>query len=233
MANSRPRPLPAFASIDMVVCNGYRDVSNGRQGGSTLHKNMLALVVIASLAVGALAVNAVLTPASEGPHSGRVAVLEESAGRQRRAIEGLREEYEQQQKLVAKLLRFRTDANEQLAALARGAARLSGQGIYSGPVDNGQLQLGSEPAAVPARSPSGTRRAHHSGACHQCRSHTASTEDPIATSSFGRAIPEPKVSSLLPTGPDTFCLSPNRMASPIRDVDPCRSWSCRRSQDGN
>ena len=74
-------------------------------------------------------------------------MLEASADRQRRAIEGLREENQQQQKLIAKLLRFRTDANDHLAALERRTARLSGQGIYSGPVDNGQLQLGPEPAA--------------------------------------------------------------------------------------
>lgn len=108
---------------------------------------MLVLVVLASLAVGALAVNAGAHTSERGTLEQRVAVLEESADRQRRAIEGLREENEQQQKLVAKLLRFRTDANEQLAALARRAARLSGQGIYSGPVDNGQLQLGPEPVA--------------------------------------------------------------------------------------
>ncbi len=113
-----------------------------------MRRKMVALMALASLAVGALAFNAGAGTAERGTTlEQRVAVLEESADRQRRAIEGLREENQLQQKLIAKLLRFRTDANDQLAALERRTARLSGQGIYSGPVDNGQLQLGTEPAA--------------------------------------------------------------------------------------
>lgn len=112
-----------------------------------MHRNIVALVALASLMVGALAFNAGAESTERGTTlEQRVTVLEESADRQRRAIEGLREESVEQQKLIAKLLRFRTDANEQLAELARRSARLSGQGVYSGPVDNGQLQLGAEPA---------------------------------------------------------------------------------------
>ncbi len=111
-------------------------------------RKIVALMALLSLALGVLAFNAGAGTAERGTTlEQRVAVLEESADRQRRAIEGLREENEQQAKLIAKLLRFRTDANEQLAALERRTARLGGQGIYSGPVDNGQLQLGAEPAA--------------------------------------------------------------------------------------
>lgn len=113
-----------------------------------MHKNIVALIMLASLAVGGLAFNAVAgTPDRGTTLEQRVTVLEESADRQRRAIEGLREESVEQQKLIAKLLRFRTDANEQLAELERRTVRLSGQGVYSGPVDNGQLQLGAEPVA--------------------------------------------------------------------------------------
>lgn len=113
-----------------------------------MQKNIVALTVLASLMVGVLAFNAGAGSTDRGATLGqRVTALEESADRQRRAIEGLRQENEEQQKLIAKLLRFRTDANEQLALLARRAARLTAQGVYSGPVDNGQLQLGAEPAS--------------------------------------------------------------------------------------
>lgn len=111
-------------------------------------RNILASAVLAGLIVGALAFNAVAGSAERGTTlEQRVTVLEESADRQRRAIEGLRQENEEQQKLIAKLLRFRTAANEQLTVLERRSGRLSGTGVYSGPVDNGQLQLGVEPAS--------------------------------------------------------------------------------------
>ena len=113
-----------------------------------MRRNVVALMVLVCLAVGALAFNAGAGTAERGtPLEQRVTVLEASADRQRRAIEGLREENQQQQKLIAKLLRFRTDANEQIALLTRRAARLNAQGICSGPVDNAQLQLGAEPAS--------------------------------------------------------------------------------------
>lgn len=142
-------PLLAIRlGIDTVAFKGYQEIPYVDKEVAHMHKNIVAMTVLASLAVAALAFNAVAgTPERGTTLEQRVTILEESADRQRRAIEGLREENVGQQKLIAKLLRFRTDANEQLAALENRPARLSGQGVYSGPVDNGQLQLGSEPAA--------------------------------------------------------------------------------------
>jgi hypothetical protein len=76
-----------------------------------------------------------------------VTALEASAERQRRAIESLREENQRQQRLLRSLLRFRADANDRLEALDRRTSKLGGQGLYSGPIDNGQLELGADPVA--------------------------------------------------------------------------------------
>lgn len=73
-------------------------------------------------------------------------VLEASADRQRRAIASLRDEIQRQQKQIATLLKFRTNANQRLDAIDRRTMRLDNRGVYGGPVDNGQVQLGDNPA---------------------------------------------------------------------------------------
>ena len=76
----------------------------------------------------------------------RVTALEASAERQARAIDSLRAENRRQDRAIQRLLRFRTAANERIGALERRTSKLSGRGVYSGPVDNGQVQLGGDPA---------------------------------------------------------------------------------------
>ena len=113
-----------------------------------MHKQTVGLAVIASLLVGAYAFNALAATTSRGRTlEQRVTALEASAERQRRAIESLREENQDQQQQIRRLLRFRTDTNERLQALDRRTSKLGGQGLYSGPVDNGQIELGADPVA--------------------------------------------------------------------------------------
>lgn len=113
-----------------------------------MHRQTVGLAVIASLLVGALAFNALAaTPGRGRTLEQRVVALEASAERQRRAIETLREESQEQQQQIRRLLRFRTDTNERLAALDRRTSKLGGQGLYSGPIDNGQIELGADPVA--------------------------------------------------------------------------------------
>jgi hypothetical protein len=113
-----------------------------------MHKQTVGLVVIAGLLVGAFAFNALAASTDRGRTlEQRVTALEASAERQRRAIESMREENEDQQRMIRRLLRFRTDTNERLQALDRRTSKLGGQGIYSGPIDNGQIGLGADPVA--------------------------------------------------------------------------------------
>jgi hypothetical protein len=104
--------------------------------------------VVATLLVGAFAFNAIAATTDRGRTlEQRVTALEASAERQRRAIESLREENQDQQPLIRHLLHFRADTNDRLDALDRRTSRLGGQGLYSGPIDNGQLELGADPVA--------------------------------------------------------------------------------------
>lgn len=113
-----------------------------------MHKQTVGLVMVASLLVGAFAFNALAASTSRGRTlEQRVTALEASAERQRRAIESLREESADQQQQIRRLLRFRTDTNERLQALDRRTSKLGGQGLYSGPIDNGQIELGADPVA--------------------------------------------------------------------------------------
>jgi outer membrane murein-binding lipoprotein Lpp len=113
-----------------------------------MHKQTVGLVVIASLLVGGFAFNALAASTSRGRTlEQRVTALEASAERQRRAIESLREESADQQQQIRRLLRFRTETNERLQALDRRTSKLGGQGLYSGPIDNGQIELGADPVA--------------------------------------------------------------------------------------
>lgn len=113
-----------------------------------MHKRTLGMAVIASVLVGGFAVNALAASTDRGRTlEQRVTALEASAERQRRAIESLREEnQQQQQQLIRSLLRFRAETNDRLEALDRRTSKLGGQGLYSGPIDNGQLKLGADPA---------------------------------------------------------------------------------------
>jgi hypothetical protein len=110
-----------------------------------MRRIMVPLVVVASLLIGSLAVGAIAQDRGR-TLAQRVSALEASAERQRRAIDSLREENAEQRRQIRRLLRFRTDTNERLAVLGRRTTKLNGHGVYSGPVDNGQVQLGSEPA---------------------------------------------------------------------------------------
>jgi hypothetical protein len=113
-----------------------------------MHKQTVGLVMVASLLVGAFTFNALAASTSRGRTlEQRVTALEASAERQRRAIESLREESADQQQQIRRLLRFRTDTNERLQALDRRTSKLGGQGLYSGPIDNGQIELGADPVA--------------------------------------------------------------------------------------
>jgi hypothetical protein len=110
-------------------------------------KYLASMLVVGSLVVGAFAFQAVAETTSRWQTLGqRVRGLEASAERQRRAIESLRDENAQQQRQIRRLLGFRTDTNEQLTILTKRTRRLSARGVYSGPVDNGQVQLGADPA---------------------------------------------------------------------------------------
>jgi hypothetical protein len=113
-----------------------------------MRRQTAASVMVATLLVGAFAFNAIATTTDRGRTlEQRVTALEASAERQRRAIESLREENQDQQQLIRHLLHFRADTNDRLDALDRRTSRLGGQGLYSGPIDNGQLELGADPVA--------------------------------------------------------------------------------------
>ncbi len=111
-----------------------------------MSKQLTALLVLASLVIGAFAFNAVAEDRGQ-TLAQRVSALEASAERQRRAIESLRDENREQHRQIRRLLRFRAEANERLGALERRTGRLNGRGVYAGPVDNGQVQLGDDPAS--------------------------------------------------------------------------------------
>lgn len=111
-------------------------------------RQLTALIVVAGLVVGAWGVAAVADDRGGGATlTQRVTALEDSAERQRRAIDSLREEQRSQRLQIRKLLRFREQANERIAALQRRTSKLSGRGVYTGRVDNGQVQLGNDPAS--------------------------------------------------------------------------------------
>jgi hypothetical protein len=113
-----------------------------------MRRQTAASVMVATLLVGAFAFNAIATTTDRGRTlEQRVTALEASAERQRRAIESLREENQDQQQLIRHLLHFRADTNDRLDALDRRTSKLGGQGLYSGPIDNGQLELGADPVA--------------------------------------------------------------------------------------
>jgi hypothetical protein len=103
-------------------------------------------IVTACLLVGAFTLGAVAEDRGGASLTQRVMALEASAERQRRAIDTLREDVREQRRKIAKLTRFRVDANERLARLERKASKLTGRGTYTGPVDNTQVQLGAEPS---------------------------------------------------------------------------------------
>ena len=112
-----------------------------------MRKQTVGSAVIVSLLVGGFALNALAETSTRGRTlEQRVAALEASAERQRRAIDALREDNEDQQRLIRRLFRFRNDTNERLTVLEHRTSKLGGQGLYSGPIDNGQLRLGADPA---------------------------------------------------------------------------------------
>jgi hypothetical protein len=112
-----------------------------------MRKNIVLLAVIASLGVGFVAINAGAEPVDRGGATlaQRVADLEERADRQAQAISALQNENDQQDRQINQLLAFRTNTNHWRTAINRLTSKLHGRGIYSGPVDNGQVQIGADP----------------------------------------------------------------------------------------
>jgi hypothetical protein len=111
-----------------------------------MRKNIVLLAVIASLGVGFVAINAgAETVDRGGALAQRVAELEDRADRQAQAIGTLQNENDQQEHKIHQLLAFRTSTNRWRTAINRLTSKLHGHGVYSGPVDNGQVQVGSDP----------------------------------------------------------------------------------------
>jgi hypothetical protein len=112
-----------------------------------MRKNIVLLAVIASLGVGFVAINAGAEPVDRGGATlaQRVAELEDRADRQAQAIGTLQNENDQQARQIKGLLAFRTNTNRWRTAINRLTSKLHGRGVYSGPVDNGQVQVGSSP----------------------------------------------------------------------------------------
>ncbi|MGH2630697.1 MAG: hypothetical protein ACRDHI_09090 [Actinomycetota bacterium] len=113
-----------------------------------MRKNIVVLAVIASLGVAGLAMNAGADTARGGPGElgQRVTELENRADHQRRAIDSLRSEVAKQQRKITKLMAFRTATNRWIARIDQRTSKLRNRGVYTGPVDNGQVQLGGDPA---------------------------------------------------------------------------------------
>ena len=113
-----------------------------------MRRNTTSLLVLVSLVVGVFAFNAGADTTERGGSSigERVIALEESAERQHRAIEALRRDNVRQQNQIEKLLQARTQANGKIARLLRKAEKLNENGVYGGPVDNGQIELGGDPS---------------------------------------------------------------------------------------
>lgn len=113
-----------------------------------MRRNIIVLVVVASIGIGGFAVSA----AAHGQRGGatlaqRVTALEKRADRQERAIHALQTENAQQQKAIQGLLAFRTATNRWKAKIAVLTSKLKGHGVYVGPVDNSQVQVGHGAAA--------------------------------------------------------------------------------------
>lgn len=113
-----------------------------------MNRNAASLLVLVSLVVGVFAFEAGADGFAQrgSTLTRRVSALEDSADRQRRAIDDLRATNARQQKMIKKLFRARTEANERIARLNRRTDKLNGRGVYGGPVDNGQVQLGGDPS---------------------------------------------------------------------------------------
>lgn len=114
-----------------------------------MNRKAASLVVLVSLVVGVFAFEAGADNSAQGGSTlaRRVSALEDSADRQRRAIDDLRATNTRQQKMIKKLLRARTEVNERIARLNHRTVKLNGRGVYGGPVDNGQIQLGGDPSS--------------------------------------------------------------------------------------
>ncbi|HEY6568078.1 MAG TPA: hypothetical protein VI341_11240 [Actinomycetota bacterium] len=112
-----------------------------------MRKNIVLLAVIASLGVGFVAMNAGAETVDRGGAtlSQRVDDLEQRVDKQARAIAALRAADVRQDRTIDRLLEFRTSTNRWRAAINRLTSKLHGQGVYTGPVDNGQVQVGRKP----------------------------------------------------------------------------------------
>lgn len=112
-----------------------------------MRKNIVVLGVIAMVGVSAVAFNAGAETVDRGGATlaQRVAELEHRADRQARAIDALQAENTRQQKLITVLLKFRTQIERWKVRINRATSKLNGHGVYRGPVDNSQVQVGHDP----------------------------------------------------------------------------------------
>jgi hypothetical protein len=110
-----------------------------------MRRNVVLLAVLASFVIGAVAMNAAAgTKRGGATLTQRVTVLEDRADRQAREIDALQTENEKQSNTIQRLLSSRAQTKRALQKLNRLTSRLNGQGVYSGPVDNGQVQMGND-----------------------------------------------------------------------------------------
>jgi uncharacterized coiled-coil protein SlyX len=111
-----------------------------------MRRNLVLLAVIAMVGVAAFAFNAGADTVDRGRTLGqRVTELENRADRQARAIDTLQAENNKQAKRIAGLVAFREDIRRWKAHINQLTSKLNGRGVYTGPVDNGQVQVGNDP----------------------------------------------------------------------------------------
>jgi hypothetical protein len=111
-----------------------------------MRKNFVLLAVIAMVGVAAFAFNAGADTVDRGGTLGqRVTELENRADRQARAIDTLQAQNRRQGKMIAGLLAFRKDIRDWKGHINELTSKLNGHGVYTGPVDNGQVQVGNDP----------------------------------------------------------------------------------------
>ena len=111
-----------------------------------MRKNIVLLAVIAMVGVAAVAFNAGAETVERGGATlaQRVTELENRADRQARAIHTLQAENRRQDQAIDGLVAFRQDIRRWKAHINRLTSKINGRGVYTGPVDNGQVQLGQE-----------------------------------------------------------------------------------------
>ena len=117
-----------------------------------MRRNIVVLAVIASFGVGAFAMNATAGVQRGGATlAQRVSDLEDRADKQARAIAALREDISQQKGTIQRLLDFRTRVTRWQNQVEHRISKLNPRGVYTGPVDNSQVQVGGDPQGCGGR----------------------------------------------------------------------------------